>query len=164
MKLPSYECRWTLLAINQHWFKPLIAHYHGGQCWTRSMSPYGVTRPQWVNSNSITCCVPIPGLILGLHPASERRCYKVTLSHWLGTNLKSSLYAILISCLGMNSFILKSISVELKAELENTLLLINGSQQIRIDYWKTGPGKINFSFAVFNTLMFSCPEFHCLQL
>ena len=32
----------------------------------------------------------ISGLILGLHPASERRCYKVnTVSHWLGANLES---------------------------------------------------------------------------
>ena len=33
------------------------------------------------------------GLILGLHPANERRRHKVTasISHWLGTNLESAL-------------------------------------------------------------------------
>ena len=32
-------------------------------------------------------------LILGLHPANERRRYKVSnaISHWLGTNLESAL-------------------------------------------------------------------------
>ena len=30
-------------------------------------------------------------LILGLHPANERRRHKVTPSHWLGANLESAL-------------------------------------------------------------------------
>ena len=32
-----------------------------------------------------------PGLVLGLHPANERRRYFVTTSHWLGANLESAL-------------------------------------------------------------------------
>ena len=31
----------------------------------------------------------LPGLILGLRPANERHCYKVT--HWLGAHLESAL-------------------------------------------------------------------------
>ena len=31
------------------------------------------------------------GLILGLHPANESHGYKVTASHWLGTNLESAM-------------------------------------------------------------------------
>ena len=37
----------------------------------------------------------IAGLYLGLHPANERRRYKVNaVSHWLGANLESALYRI----------------------------------------------------------------------
>ena len=32
------------------------------------------------------------GLILGLHPANERRRYKVTPPLWLGGNLESAMY------------------------------------------------------------------------
>ena len=37
----------------------------------------------------------LAGLILGLRPANERRCYKVTpIFHWLGPNLESALYGL----------------------------------------------------------------------
>ena len=32
------------------WCRQATSHYQN-QCWPRSMSPYGVTRPQWVNSS-----------------------------------------------------------------------------------------------------------------
>ena len=36
--------------ISQHWFRCLTAPSHYlSQSWPRSLSPYGVTRPQWVN-------------------------------------------------------------------------------------------------------------------
>ena len=35
--------------------------------------------------------ITLGGLILGLHPANERRHYKVMPSHWLGANLESAL-------------------------------------------------------------------------
>ena len=33
------------------WCRQATSHYLS-QCWSRSMSPYGVTRPQWVNTSS----------------------------------------------------------------------------------------------------------------
>ena len=33
------------------WCRQATSHYLS-QCWPRSLSPYGVTRPQWVNFNS----------------------------------------------------------------------------------------------------------------
>ena len=36
------------------WCRQATSHYLS-QCWPSSMSPYGVTRPQWVNS--LTCCI-----------------------------------------------------------------------------------------------------------
>ena len=36
------------------WCYQATSHYLN-QCWPRSMSPYGITRPQWVNSWDITC-------------------------------------------------------------------------------------------------------------
>ena len=54
VKLPSDECQWTLLMMSQHlvqvmaWCHQAPSHYLS-QCWPRSMSPYGITRPQCVN-------------------------------------------------------------------------------------------------------------------
>ena len=50
----------------------------------------------------------LPGLILGWHPANERRRYNVTpsLMHWLGANLESALYynwPFVISCYWIRS-------------------------------------------------------------
>ena len=43
------------------WCRQAISH-HLSQCWPRSLSPYGVTRPQWVNHNHIiisTTCIAL---------------------------------------------------------------------------------------------------------
>ena len=59
VKLPSGECHRTSLMISQHWFRYWLstvrqqAIHYLSQCWLRSLSPYGVTRPQWVNNVSI---------------------------------------------------------------------------------------------------------------
>ena len=57
MRLPSDECHKTLLMSKliqvMTWCRQATSHYLG-QCWPRSMSPKGVTRPQWVYSRS-TC-------------------------------------------------------------------------------------------------------------
>ena len=47
VKLPSDDCHWTSLMISQYWCRQATGHYLG-QCWRRSLSPYGVTRPTWV--------------------------------------------------------------------------------------------------------------------
>ena len=53
VKLPSDECYWTSLMRSQHCFRVMAwchqatSHYLS-QCWPRSMSPYGITRPYWV--------------------------------------------------------------------------------------------------------------------
>ena len=56
----SYEIglRWMLLDLTDDkstlvqvmaWCRQATSHYLS-QCWPRSLSPYGVTKPQWVNS------------------------------------------------------------------------------------------------------------------
>ena len=48
--MSSDECPKTLLRISQHqvmaWCRQATSHYMN-QCWPRSVSPYGFTRPQW---------------------------------------------------------------------------------------------------------------------
>ena len=60
--MPSDECHGIYLKISQHWLVQVMAwcrqatsHYLS-QCWPRSMSPYGTTRPQWVNSLASERC------------------------------------------------------------------------------------------------------------
>ena len=50
VKMPSDESHWISLIISQHWCLQATSHYLS-QCWPRFMSPYGTTRPQWVNSS-----------------------------------------------------------------------------------------------------------------
>ena len=53
VKLPYYECHWTsnddqsTLVQVMAWCRQATSHYLN-QCWPRSLSSYGVTRPQWV--------------------------------------------------------------------------------------------------------------------
>ena len=46
VKLPSDECQWTLPMIRQK----LVQVMALCQFWPRFMLPYGITRPQWINS------------------------------------------------------------------------------------------------------------------
>ena len=55
VKLPSDECHWALmikptLVQVMAWCRQATSHYLS-QCWPRSMLPYGIIRPQWVNSS-----------------------------------------------------------------------------------------------------------------
>ena len=49
VKLPSDECYWTLMMVSQHWFMWWLGSHYLSHNWPRSMSSYGVTRPQWVS-------------------------------------------------------------------------------------------------------------------
>ena len=55
VKLPYYECQWTsnddqsTLDQVMAWCRQATGQYLS-QYWSRSLSPYGVTRPQWVKS------------------------------------------------------------------------------------------------------------------
>ena len=48
MSLDLFDDKSTLVQV-MAWCCQATSHYLS-QCWPRSMSPYGVTRPQWVNS------------------------------------------------------------------------------------------------------------------
>ena len=53
-KIAPDGCHWTLLMMStlvqvMAWSRQATSHYLT-QCWPRFMLPYGVTRPQWVNS------------------------------------------------------------------------------------------------------------------
>ena len=74
------------------WCLQATSHYVS-QCWSRSLSPYGVTRPQWVNQDfscfqkALTKSVHltrafrvISRIILWIRPANERQSYNVTSS------------------------------------------------------------------------------------
>ena len=47
MSLDFTDDQSTLVQV-MAWCRQATSHYLG-QCWPRSLSPYGVTRPQWVN-------------------------------------------------------------------------------------------------------------------
>ena len=51
-KLPSNEFQQILLMIHQHWFRYWlrcqVTNHYLNQCWSSSMSLYGIIRPQWV--------------------------------------------------------------------------------------------------------------------
>ena len=55
VKLPKDECHLihekSALFQVMAWCHQATSHYLS-KCWPRSLSPYGVTRPQWVNSSS----------------------------------------------------------------------------------------------------------------
>ena len=48
----------STLAQVMAWCHQVTSHYLR-QCWPRSLSPYGVTRPQWVNSSTLNKITPI---------------------------------------------------------------------------------------------------------
>ena len=56
--LTDYKSAWVQVMA---WCCQAISHYLS-QCWLRSMSPYGVTRPLWVNIGSINACSLLRGV------------------------------------------------------------------------------------------------------
>ena len=51
MPLDFTDDKSTLVQV-MAWCRQATSHYLS-QCWPRSLSPYGVTRPQWVNKDSL---------------------------------------------------------------------------------------------------------------
>ena len=58
VKFPSCEYHKTSLMTSQHWLRWRLVT--SGQCWPKSVWPYGVTRPQWVKS--LIYILPSPSL------------------------------------------------------------------------------------------------------
>ena len=57
----------TILVQVKAWCRQATSHYLQSQCWPRSVSPYGLTRPQWVNSFTPgRCCGNLKLIILKL--------------------------------------------------------------------------------------------------
>ena len=82
------------------WCRQATSHYLS-QCWTRFMSPYGITRPQWVNLSRHGDAYVHEWTRSYLRADSRFApsqwqtvllCSNV--SHWLGTNLESALYLV----------------------------------------------------------------------
>ena len=58
----------SMLVQVMAWCRQATSHYLN-QCWPRSLSPYGVTRPEWVNS---TCLKSVyPSKLLQIHQQEE---------------------------------------------------------------------------------------------
>ena len=67
MSLDLTDNKSTLILV-MAWCRQATSHYLN-QCWPRSMSPYGITRPRWVNS---------------LWPSLASRHYDIDLDkHWI---------------------------------------------------------------------------------
>ena len=60
--MPSKSCEylylyiWKVLVLDSStaestWPQPWLVSHYLSQCWPRTLSPYGVTRPQWVNNS-----------------------------------------------------------------------------------------------------------------
>ena len=54
MSLYLIDDKSTLVQV-MAWCRPATSHYLS-QCWPRSLPPYGVTRPQWVNYLAMVRC------------------------------------------------------------------------------------------------------------
>ena len=54
-RMPPVECHWTSLMSSQHVMAlcPQATSHNLSQCWARSLSPYGITRPQYVKATNI---------------------------------------------------------------------------------------------------------------
>ena len=77
MSLDFIDDQSTLVHV-MAWWRQATSHYVS-QCWPRSLSPYGVTRPQWVNYwPSMTCDKLSTLLILKL----EQQLYWLFNSLW----------------------------------------------------------------------------------
>ena len=57
MSLDLTDDKSTLVQV-MAWCRQATSHYLS-QCWPRSLSPYGVTRPQWIKFVSTSCETPI---------------------------------------------------------------------------------------------------------
>ena len=64
--------RWTSLDLSDDkstlvqvlaWCRQATSHYLN-QCWPRSLPPYGVTRPQWVNKANLRDLIAATGLVI----------------------------------------------------------------------------------------------------
>ena len=66
MSLDLTDDKSTLVQV-MAWCRQATSHYLG-QCWPRSLSPYGVTRPQWVNSlYTVWCCYNMANFLTNIH-------------------------------------------------------------------------------------------------
>ena len=54
----SYKVLKSTLVQVMAWYREAISHTPI-QCWTKSMSPYGVTRPQWVKDWKVEYFIPL---------------------------------------------------------------------------------------------------------
>ena len=63
----------SILVQVMAWCHQATSHYLS-QCWPRSMSPYGATRPQWVKSLHKTCVRYNKANLEGFH-SCNRPCY-----------------------------------------------------------------------------------------
>ena len=85
------------------WCRQATSHYLS-QCWHRSMSPYGITRPQWVNSHGIHClrqlCSRLPWVRISTTCAisvlrNYRKCICILMSPRIITVCQSTVNQIL---------------------------------------------------------------------
>ena len=56
VSFPLGECQWTSSMVSQHWFRQWLgqaASHSLGQCWSSSLWPYEVTRPQGVKCSQL---------------------------------------------------------------------------------------------------------------
>ena len=92
MSLDFTDDQSTLVQV-MAWCRQATSHYLS-QCWPRSLSPYGVTRPQWVNSHpcpqwpSSLCHQVISGYGIGML-ANDIFVIRIGISAWKATQLSS---------------------------------------------------------------------------
>ena len=118
------------------WCRQATSHYLS-QCWPRSMSPNGVTRPQWVKCNTMWSCYNVVQYNMTLHMTLQ----------WLGQNINKRLTDFLLDkmaanfaddilkCISMNEKFCVSIQISLKfvptGPIDNRLVLV----QVMASHW-----------------------------
>ena len=85
------------------WCRQATSHYLN-QCWPRSLSPYGVTRPQWVNSMERKC-LPIFAAFLYVHIHNYHSFFNYFPQKWFFLWVSVLLYFLNVFSTTKKSFI-----------------------------------------------------------
>ena len=86
MSLDFTDDQSTLVQV-MTWCRQATSHYLS-QCWPRSMSPYGITRPQWVNWTNVDqvqwiCIAPSELKLQPLFNLGKQLLYQIAGSIWI---------------------------------------------------------------------------------
>ena len=169
--------RSTLVQV-MAWCRQTTSHYLS-QCWPRSLSPYGVTRPQWVKAWMSNC---IPHIIVKIRynsclitMAAVHKTPNPSLCWYAGVYARStavyahsplkpfkysnrSLHALNSHCLPWSAILCTEFWVQLTPYLLRLLKILEGCEASRLDL--KSPSLWNMMYIwIVQSIMKACAEF-----